>query len=101
MVHGHGLVKYQSGASYEGEWDQGKYHGEGKYVWADGSWYEGGWHQDKCVRAACASLRAASSAATAQTPLSPLLRGLSTWDYVRGVACIPCTGVCAHASCLV
>lgn len=42
---GKGKITYQSGASYEGNFVNNKYHGKGKYVWDDGDQYEGEWKE--------------------------------------------------------
>lgn len=41
-MQGHGKFTYASGALYEGQWLQNKYHGQGRYAWADGQVYEVG-----------------------------------------------------------
>eukprot|EP00241_Pyramimonas_parkeae_P022396 CAMPEP_0114297716 /NCGR_PEP_ID=MMETSP0059-20121206/12007_1 /TAXON_ID=36894 /ORGANISM="Pyramimonas parkeae, Strain CCMP726" /LENGTH=199 /DNA_ID=CAMNT_0001419977 /DNA_START=75 /DNA_END=674 /DNA_ORIENTATION=+ len=47
MPNGQGSLKYPSGATYEGQLDNGRYQGNGKYTWPDGSWYDGGWMFNK------------------------------------------------------
>jgi len=41
--HGHGEIRYDSGAHYVGAWVRGKRSGEGKFNFACGDSYEGGW----------------------------------------------------------
>ena len=41
--HGQGVLRYASGASYEGGFEEGVFSGEGTYKWADGASYVGGW----------------------------------------------------------
>merc|ERR1712168_1529592 len=66
-AEGYGVMKWQNGDRYEGDWQRGLRHGrgvytskatgaaydgeyvndkkegQGKYSWANGDWYEGGW----------------------------------------------------------
>merc|ERR1712180_52041 len=57
-AHGYGVMKWQNGDRYEGDWVAGlrggKYegeykndlkHGRGKYTWSNGDWYEGDWSE--------------------------------------------------------
>ena len=41
-MHGSGKFSFASGASYEGQWDNGIYHGSGTFSWPDGRWYQVG-----------------------------------------------------------
>lgn len=34
-------MKYSSGDTYEGEWENDVQHGSGLYTWADGDYYDG------------------------------------------------------------
>jgi hypothetical protein len=36
---------HAGGDSYEGEWENGKWHGSGKAVWVAGQQYEGAWRE--------------------------------------------------------
>jgi len=42
---GQGKITYQSGALYEGDFVNNKYHGKGKYIWDDGDQYDGEWKE--------------------------------------------------------
>lgn len=42
-----GPYKYENGATYRGNYKNGKRHGEGRQVWSDGSCFEGQWSHDK------------------------------------------------------
>ena len=41
--NGHGVETYPSGARYEGDFRNGKYHGVGTYTWPNGQTYAGEW----------------------------------------------------------
>ncbi len=41
-MHGNGRFSFASGASYEGQWDNGIYHGSGTFSWPDGRRYQVG-----------------------------------------------------------
>lgn len=43
---GNGTFRYASGASYTGSLLDNNYHGIGKYVWPDGSYYDGQWERN-------------------------------------------------------
>ena len=43
--HGRGIMRYESGAVYEGNWKDGKHDGDGTYVYANGMRYVGDWKQ--------------------------------------------------------
>jgi hypothetical protein len=43
------IVLMKSGASYEGEWKNGKRDGFGKYTWPDKSYYVGHWKNDRAA----------------------------------------------------
>jgi hypothetical protein len=45
--HGNGIMRFQNGNSYTGEWREDHFEGTGKYVWADGRTYEGRFTRDK------------------------------------------------------
>ena len=42
-MHGKGLLRFNSGAIYQGNFVQGKKHGNGTFVYASGNVYTGGW----------------------------------------------------------
>merc|ERR1711936_1469283 len=51
-AHGYGVMKWQNGDRYEGDWVEGLRQGKGKYTckasggkydWNNGDWYEGQW----------------------------------------------------------
>ena len=42
-IHGDGVLKFASGATYTGSFYEGKFDGQGTYEWPDGSRYEGQW----------------------------------------------------------
>lgn len=42
-----GPYRYPNGATYFGQYKNGKRHGEGKQIWHDGSIYEGQWKDDR------------------------------------------------------
>jgi len=44
---GYGIVIYNDGAKYEGNWSKGKQNGFGKYTYSEGGYYEGDWVNDK------------------------------------------------------
>jgi len=41
--HGLGFEIFHTGNSYEGEYVKGKVHGQGRYTWATGEFYDGEW----------------------------------------------------------
>ena len=41
---GHGYEKYDNQNIYIGYFSKGKAHGKGLYTWANGEYYEGEWH---------------------------------------------------------
>lgn len=45
--HGRGVLKYESGRSYEGDFQNGKFHGQGKMIYENYNMYEGSWENDK------------------------------------------------------
>ncbi|XP_024381142.1 uncharacterized protein [Physcomitrium patens] len=45
--HGKGCFKYESGASYDGQWNNNVYTGLGTYMWPNGAKYVGGWLENK------------------------------------------------------
>ena len=49
MQNGKGKFKWPSGAVYEGDWVNGKWHGRGKYTYANGKVEEGRYENDKFV----------------------------------------------------
>lgn len=40
---GPGILLYQNGSSYQGNWQRGVLHGKGRYIHEDGTTYEGEW----------------------------------------------------------
>lgn len=44
---GYGIVIYNDGAKYEGNWSKGKQNGFGKYTYSEGGYYEGNWVNNK------------------------------------------------------
>ena len=42
-MHGNGLLKYEDGRFYQGEFAFDKKNGNGLFYWGDGRKYEGGW----------------------------------------------------------
>lgn len=44
---GKGIMIYNNGDRYEGEWKAGRRHGEGKETWINGVVYEGQWKDGK------------------------------------------------------
>jgi len=44
--HGKGTMRFPSGESYEGEWQEGKAHGSGKFRYKSGAEYEGEWNSN-------------------------------------------------------
>ena len=44
--HGYGILRFQNGNQYEGEWQEGKRFGKGKYTQTDGFSYEGDWRNN-------------------------------------------------------
>lgn len=47
MRHGYGIYRFTMGDMYEGNWENDVAFGQGKYTYADGSYYEGEWNNDK------------------------------------------------------
>ena len=47
MRHGHGVITYESGGKYAGQWENDKRSGKGKYVFTCGDVYEGEWLEGK------------------------------------------------------
>lgn len=47
LPEGHGTMRYESGAVYQGEWKNGKHHGKGTFVYANGMRYIGNWKEGK------------------------------------------------------
>jgi hypothetical protein len=47
VPHGRGIMRYQNGSVYTGQWDNGKMHGNGKIQWEDGAVYAGQWIHGK------------------------------------------------------
>jgi hypothetical protein len=45
-INGIGCVIYRSGASYQGEWRNGRRHGHGRFIYSDGSEEVGFWVND-------------------------------------------------------
>jgi len=45
-MHGKGIMRYENGSIYDGEWDSGKRQGYGKYHWSNGDLYDGEWKSD-------------------------------------------------------
>lgn len=45
-IAGSGVFQYDSGASYSGSLLENRYHGFGKYVWPNGTYYEGHWENN-------------------------------------------------------
>ncbi|GBG32353.1 Phosphatidylinositol 4-phosphate 5-kinase 1 [Hondaea fermentalgiana] len=41
QIHGFGVLVWQDGCKYEGDFETNAAHGQGKISWVDGSWYEG------------------------------------------------------------
>lgn len=46
-MHGKGLLKWNDGRSYEGEFVEDKRHGYGEFTWSDGRKYLGEWRNGK------------------------------------------------------
>ena len=44
---GKGKVKFDDGATYDGEWKNHEIHGHGTYIWKDGRTYTGQWVNGK------------------------------------------------------
>lgn len=44
---GTGIIRFESGAVYEGAYENGRFSGKGKMTWEDGSVYEGEWIEGK------------------------------------------------------
>jgi hypothetical protein len=47
VPHGRGIMKYDNGSVYSGQWYEGKMHGNGSMQWEDGSRYCGNWVHGK------------------------------------------------------
>lgn len=47
VPHGRGIMKYENGSVYSGQWHDGRMHGNGTMRWQDGSWYSGNWVHGK------------------------------------------------------
>lgn len=45
--HGHGMMTWNNGDNYIGQWRYGKMSGQGKMVWSDGMSYTGNWRNNK------------------------------------------------------
>ena len=41
MPHGNGILAFDDGGKYEGDFDSGKKHGNGKFTWPNGKIYDG------------------------------------------------------------
>ncbi len=46
-MHGRGVMKWPDGSSYVGEWKYGRRSGFGTYTWKSGSKYMGGWKDNR------------------------------------------------------
>ena len=44
---GQGRLEFPSGAKYEGDFVDNKFHGHGRYTWPNGSFYEGQFVENK------------------------------------------------------
>ncbi len=47
MAQGQGKMIWDSGVTYEGEWESNRPHGKGKMVWTDGTTYEGDFFENQ------------------------------------------------------
>lgn len=47
LPDGRGIMKYQNGSVYSGQWKDGRMHGNGSIRWQDGSLYSGQWMDGK------------------------------------------------------
>lgn len=47
MRHGEGEIRYESGSTYTGQWENDKRAGKGKFTFACGDVYEGEWKENK------------------------------------------------------
>jgi hypothetical protein len=47
VPHGRGIMRYDNGSVYTGQWKDGKMHGNGTIRWEDGSIYAGQWRAGK------------------------------------------------------
>ena len=47
MRHGKGVLTYNNGSIYEGDWERGMKWGQGKMTYASGNYYEGAWSNNK------------------------------------------------------
>lgn len=47
MKHGRGIMHYDNGDIYTGEWRSDMKHGKGSYIWALGTHYQGDFEEDK------------------------------------------------------
>ncbi len=47
VPHGRGVMKYENGSVYSGQWRDGRMHGNGAMRWEDGSRYSGNWVHGK------------------------------------------------------
>lgn len=45
--NGHGIYRYADGDKYVGDFVDGDFEGFGRYYWKDGDWYEGEYRKDK------------------------------------------------------
>ncbi len=45
--NGHGLLVFETGNKYKGEFKDGKRHGEGTFIWKSGAKYKGDWRDDQ------------------------------------------------------
>lgn len=47
IPHGRGIMRYDNGSIFSGQWENGKMHGNGMVRWEDGSIYSGQWVHGK------------------------------------------------------
>ena len=45
--HGNGRYTFDSGGTYEGDWEEGKRQGLGKIIYPSGEWRKGQWNNDQ------------------------------------------------------
>lgn len=80
--HGIGIIRWTSGSVYEGEWDKGEQNGRGRMTWKDGAVYEGEWVAGK--QHGRGTMRFASNASYTGEYQGGKKNGYGTYTHANG-----------------